>query len=53
MFKRILLGYDGSEPNADLIVTGHRGKGLFERWLLGSVSRVVIAYARCAVLVIG
>jgi nucleotide-binding universal stress UspA family protein len=38
--------------NADLIVTGHRGQGLFERWLLGSVSRVVIAYARCAVLVI-
>jgi nucleotide-binding universal stress UspA family protein len=26
-------------------------RGLFERWLLGSVSRVVIAYARCAVLV--
>lgn len=38
--------------NADLIVTGHRGKGLFERWLLGSVSRLVIAYARCAVIVI-
>jgi len=37
---------------ADLIVTGHRGKGLFERWLLGSVSRLVIAYAHCAVLVI-
>ena len=36
---------------ADLIVTGHRGQGLFERWLLGSVSRVVIAYARCAVMV--
>ena len=40
------------EWGADLIVTGHRGRGLFERWLLGSVSRVVIAYARCAVLVI-
>jgi nucleotide-binding universal stress UspA family protein len=37
---------------ADLIVTGHRGKGLFERWLLGSVSRLVIAYAGCAVLVV-
>jgi nucleotide-binding universal stress UspA family protein len=33
-------------------VTGHRGKGLFERWLLGSVSRLVIAYARCAVMVV-
>jgi nucleotide-binding universal stress UspA family protein len=40
------------EWGADLIVTGHRGQGLFERWLLGSVSRVVIAYARCAVLVV-
>jgi nucleotide-binding universal stress UspA family protein len=40
------------EWNADLIVTGHRGKGRFERWLLGSVSRLVIAYARCAVMVI-
>lgn len=40
------------EWNADLIVTGHRGKGLFERWLLGSVSRLVIAYAHCAVIVI-
>jgi nucleotide-binding universal stress UspA family protein len=38
--------------HADLIVTGHRGQGMFERWLLGSVSRLVIAYARCAVLVI-
>jgi nucleotide-binding universal stress UspA family protein len=37
---------------ADLIVTGHRGQGLFERWLLGSVSRVVIAYSRCAVMVV-
>jgi nucleotide-binding universal stress UspA family protein len=40
------------EWDADLIVTGHRGRGLFERWLLGSVSRLVIAYARCAVMVI-
>jgi nucleotide-binding universal stress UspA family protein len=39
------------EWQADLIVTGHRGQGLFERWFLGSISRLVIAYARCAVLV--
>ena len=38
--------------NADLIVTGHRGQGVFERWLLGSISRLVRAYARCAVLVV-
>jgi nucleotide-binding universal stress UspA family protein len=40
------------EWHADLVITGHRGKGLFERWLLGSVSRLVIAYAHCAVMVI-
>lgn len=36
----------------DLIVVGHRGKGMFERWLLGSVSRLVIAYAHCVVMVV-
>jgi nucleotide-binding universal stress UspA family protein len=40
------------EWGAELIVTGHRGKGLFERWLLGSVSRLVIAYAHCTVMVV-
>jgi nucleotide-binding universal stress UspA family protein len=43
---------EAEEWAADLIVTGHRGKGLFERWLLGSVSRLVIAYAHCAVMVV-
>jgi nucleotide-binding universal stress UspA family protein len=36
----------------DLIILGHRGHGVFERWLLGSVSRTVIAYAHCAVMVV-
>lgn len=36
----------------DHIVVGHRGHGLFERWLIGSVARVVIAYAPCAVTVV-
>lgn len=40
------------ERKSDLIVVGHRGKGLFERWLLGSIARMVIAYAHCAVLVV-
>jgi len=36
----------------DLILLGHRGHGVFDRWLLGSVSRTVIAYAHCAVMVV-
>ncbi len=36
----------------DHIVVGHRGHSLFERWLLGSVARQVIAYAPCAVTVV-
>ena len=43
---------EAEQKSIDLIVVGHRGKGLFERWLLGSASRTVIAYAHCAVLVI-
>ena len=36
----------------DHIVVGHRGHSLFERWLLGSVARQVIAYAHCSVTVV-
>ena len=36
----------------DHVVVGHRGHGLFERWLIGSVARQVIAYAHCAVTVV-
>jgi nucleotide-binding universal stress UspA family protein len=36
----------------DHIVVGHRGRTLFERFLLGSVARQVIAYAHCAVTVV-
>ena len=38
--------------NIELIILGHRGHGVFERWLLGSVSRTVIAYAHCAVMIV-
>jgi nucleotide-binding universal stress UspA family protein len=36
----------------DHIVVGHRGHTLFDRWLIGSVARQVIAYAPCAVAVV-
>jgi len=36
---------------AQLIVLGHRGKGLMGRWLLGSVAKQVMHHAPCAVLV--
>jgi nucleotide-binding universal stress UspA family protein len=40
------------DHDIDHIVVGHRGHSLFERWLLGSVARQVIAYAHCAVTVV-
>jgi nucleotide-binding universal stress UspA family protein len=36
----------------DHIIVGHRGHTLFERWLIGSVARQVIAHAPCAVTVV-
>jgi nucleotide-binding universal stress UspA family protein len=36
----------------DHIVVGHRGHTMFDRWLIGSVARQVIAYAHCAVTVV-
>ena len=46
-----ILSY-AERHGVDHIVMGHRGKTLFERWRLGSVSRQVIHYAHCAVTVI-
>jgi nucleotide-binding universal stress UspA family protein len=43
---------DAEEHGIELILLGHRGHGVFERWLLGSVSRTVIAYAHCAVMIV-
>jgi nucleotide-binding universal stress UspA family protein len=37
---------------ADLVVLGHRGKTLFQRLRLGSVSKQVVQYADCPVLVV-
>ena len=36
----------------DLIVLGHRGETLFERWLIGSVAKKVMSYAPCSVMVV-
>ena len=36
----------------DLIVLAHRGRGMLDRWRLGSVSHRVISYAECAVTVV-
>jgi nucleotide-binding universal stress UspA family protein len=37
--------------SADLVIVGHRGHSLIERWLTGSVAKRVVDYAPCAVLV--
>jgi nucleotide-binding universal stress UspA family protein len=39
------------ETKADLIVLGHRGKTVISRWLLGSISKRVLSYAHCSVLI--
>jgi nucleotide-binding universal stress UspA family protein len=41
-----------SETKTDLIVLGHRGKTLMQRWLLGSISKRVVSYAHCSVLIV-
>ena len=43
---------EAEREHADLIVLGHRGKTLFQRLRLGSVSKQVVQYAECPVLVV-
>jgi nucleotide-binding universal stress UspA family protein len=43
---------EAQKLNADLIVLGHRGKSLIQRWLTGSTTKQVMGYAHCAVLVV-
>ncbi len=42
---------EGQKWGADLIVIGHRGRGLIGRLLMGSIAKEVIHHATCAVLV--
>lgn len=44
--------YQADRLNADHIVLGHRGKNVFQRWLMGSVSHRVISYAARSVTVV-
>jgi nucleotide-binding universal stress UspA family protein len=44
--------FRADRDKADLIIVGHRGKSLFQRLLLGSVSKQVIQYAERPVLVV-
>ncbi|MBS1582695.1 MAG: universal stress protein [Acidobacteria bacterium] len=37
---------------ADLVIIGHRGKSLFQRWITGSTSKQVVSYSPCPVLVV-
>lgn len=40
------------QHDIDHLVVGHRGHTPFDRWLIGSVARQVLAYARCAVTIV-
>jgi nucleotide-binding universal stress UspA family protein len=40
------------EENTDLIIVGSRGLSAFRSWLLGSVSRKLVHYADCSVMIV-
>ena len=46
-----ILDYAKTE-NIDLIISGSRGLSDFKGWLLGSVSRKLVHYAHCSVLIV-
>jgi len=47
--ERIVL--EAEKWQAQLIVLGHRGRGLMGRWLVGSIAKQVMHHATCAVLI--
>jgi len=46
-----ILDYTDKE-NVDLIVAGSRGLSTFRGWLMGSVSRKLVHYSNCSVLIV-
>jgi nucleotide-binding universal stress UspA family protein len=44
--------YMVDEIHADLVVMGRRGLSFFDRWHFGSVSKQVMVYAACPVLIV-
>jgi nucleotide-binding universal stress UspA family protein len=44
--------HSANEERAEMIVMGHRGGGLMQKFLLGSVARRVMIYAHCTVVVV-
>ena len=49
--SRVILAKE-EELSADLIVIGKHGRSMVEEWLLGSVTRHVLAGSKCDVLVV-
>ena len=47
-----IIRHAEDEYKVDLIVMGHRGKSLFERLRVGSISKQVIHYAHCPVTIV-
>lgn len=41
-----------AELKIDHIVMGHRGRGVIEQWLLGSVARRVLNHAPCTITIV-
>jgi len=46
-----IINYANHEA-VDVIIMGHRGKSLLKRWLMGSMSKRVVSYAHCSVLIV-
>lgn len=46
--ERIII--EAERWGADLIIIGHRGRGVMQRWLLGSMAKQIMNHATCSVL---